>query len=70
MQTYRDLADLARICIKQSRIATPAEAGAQLMRLAKECQRQAAALDGGRLPDIGEDQIELHEDASPAPDRT
>ncbi|MGP0089611.1 MAG: hypothetical protein ACLPKB_06585 [Xanthobacteraceae bacterium] len=55
MQSYDDLVNLARICIKQAREATDQPVSARLMLLAKEYQERAAELDKGKLPDIGEE---------------
>ena len=54
-QSYKDLVELAKICIRQARACILPEAAAELGRMAKEYQEQPAALDGGRLPDIAED---------------
>ena len=54
-QSYKDLVELAKICIRQARACILPEAAAELARMAKEYQEQPAALDGGRLPDIAED---------------
>jgi hypothetical protein len=54
MQTYGDLVELARICMKQSRHADSKEVAAELRRMAKDYQRRAAELDSGTSPDIGQ----------------
>ena len=51
--SHRDLVELARICIRQSRAAHDPSAAAELERLADDYRRKAAALDGDALPDIG-----------------
>jgi hypothetical protein len=54
MRTYEEAAKLARFCANQARIApvrTPAD---EMWRLALEYQQQAAHLDSGKIPDIGE----------------
>lgn len=53
MQTYGELADFARICAKQAHFPATEEVAGALWRLALEYQQKAAALDGGKLPDIG-----------------
>ena len=53
MQTYEDLVELARICAKNAHIADMPEIARELWKMAQEYQRKAAALDSGRLPDIG-----------------
>jgi hypothetical protein len=45
MPTKSDLVELARICLKQARVAKSAVATAALRRMAKEYQRRAAQLD-------------------------
>ena len=54
MDTYGDLVELARICLKQAREAENASVSAVLRRMAKGYQVRAATMDHGRLPDIGE----------------
>ena len=56
METYDDLVALARICMKQSTLASSKTVAAELRRLAQEYQRRAADLDTGILPDIGQQQ--------------
>jgi hypothetical protein len=53
MQTYKDLVELARICVEHARAAKNFEAAAALKRIAKEYQQRAAELNGGELPYIG-----------------
>jgi hypothetical protein len=53
-QTYKDLVELAKICIVQARQGKTKEEAQKFHRMAKEYQRRAAALNGGRMPDIGE----------------
>lgn len=53
MQTYDDLARLARVCAKNSYMARSKEAGAELWRMAIEYRDKAAKLDGGKAPEIG-----------------
>jgi hypothetical protein len=55
MQTYGDLVELARICLKQAREAKNALVSAELRLMAKRYQVRAATMDHGRLPDIGEE---------------
>jgi hypothetical protein len=54
MDTYGDLVELARICLKQAREAENASVSAELRHMAKGYQVRAATMDHGRLPDIGE----------------
>ncbi len=52
MQTYDDLVRLARICIRQAKEAKHEGVASQLRQLAREYQRRAAELDGGKPPII------------------
>jgi hypothetical protein len=45
MPTYKDLVELARICLSQARTAHNSEASAALLRLAREYSSRAAELD-------------------------
>jgi hypothetical protein len=56
MQTYDNLVELARICLKQAREAKNPSVSAELMYLAKGYQLRAATMDKGKLPDIGEEE--------------
>jgi len=57
MQTYHELVKLARIYLRQAREMTNPSVSTELIRMAKHYQRRAAELDGGKLPDIGEDDL-------------
>jgi hypothetical protein len=50
--SYDDLIELARLCLTRAAATTSPPAAAELWRLATEYQARAAALGGGRLPDI------------------
>jgi len=54
MYTYDDLAELARICAKNSHIASSKEVSAKLWELATEYRDKPTRLDGARGPHIGE----------------
>jgi hypothetical protein len=54
LERYQDLVELARMQL--SRATKAKDVAAHLRRMAKEYQRSAAALDGGNLPNIGEDE--------------
>jgi hypothetical protein len=56
MQTYDDLVELARACLKQARESKSPLVVAELTLLAKGYQMRAATMDNGKLPDIGEDE--------------
>lgn len=54
MDSYEELVELARICMRQARIAQTKEVAAELQRMAREYQDKAARLTGGKLPDLEE----------------
>jgi hypothetical protein len=56
MQSYDELVELARICLKQAREAKIPSVSAELRHLAKGYQIRAASMDNGNLPDIGEEE--------------
>jgi hypothetical protein len=56
MQSYDELVELARICLKQAREAKNPSVSAELRQLAKGYQIRAASMDNGKLPDIGEEE--------------
>lgn len=67
MQSYDDLVHLARLCGQESRISVIKEAAAELWRMAEEYQRQAARLDGGKLPEIGKPPLWVRDDVKNDP---
>jgi hypothetical protein len=54
MRTYKELFDLAMTCAKQAHITTSRDVAHELWRMAVGYQQEAAHLDGGKVPDIGE----------------
>jgi len=54
VRTYDDVTELARICAFNARIASSGAVAIELWKMAREYQQEAAKLDGGKLPDIGE----------------
>jgi len=52
VQNYDDLVQLARICTRQAKATASEAVAVELERMAREYQRRAAALDGGKLPKI------------------
>ena len=52
MQTYVDLVELAKICMRQARDTKSRQVAAELRRLAKDYQKRAAELNSGKLPDL------------------
>jgi hypothetical protein len=55
IQTYNDLVELARICLKQAREAKSAFVSDELTHVAKGYQVRAATMNHGRFPDIGDE---------------
>ena len=53
MQTYTDLVELARKCASEAGFMADREVPRELWRMTIEYQYKAAALDNGKLPDIG-----------------
>ena len=54
MQTFDDLAELAKLCASQARLTTSPDVAHALWKMATDYQQRAAKLDSGVLPDIGE----------------
>ena len=54
MRTYSEMAQLAKMCATNARSASSGEVAAVLWKMAREYQAEAAALDSGKLPDIGD----------------
>jgi hypothetical protein len=59
MRTYQEAATLARFCANQARLATVKTLAEETWRLALEYQQEAAKLDGGNLPEIGQKPAKL-----------
>lgn len=54
MPSYDQYVELARMCWRQAHVTTSAEVAAHLRKMAREYQQEAAKLDGGKLPAIGD----------------
>lgn len=54
MPSYAELVELARMCWRQSRLAQTDGAARELLRMARQYQQDAAKLDHGKLPMIGD----------------
>lgn len=52
--THRELVELTVTCAQQSRITMARDVSEELWEMAKSYQRRAAALDEGKLPNIGD----------------
>jgi hypothetical protein len=59
MRTYKELVDLAMTCAKQAHITTSKDVAHELWRMAVGYQQQAAHLNAGKIPDIGEKPAHL-----------
>jgi hypothetical protein len=53
MHTYGEAVELARMCARNARISSDKRVARELWKMAQEYQAEAAALDDGRLPDLG-----------------
>lgn len=53
MPTYDELVELARMCWREAHRSRD-DVARELSRMARHYQEQAAKLDSGRLPDIGD----------------
>ena len=53
-RTYNELVELARMCWRQAHTTTSEPVACELRRMAHEYQQEAAKLDSGRLPEIGD----------------
>jgi hypothetical protein len=53
MQSYASFIELANVCAQHAHFTQDREVARELWRMALEYQRKAAALDSGKLPDIG-----------------
>ena len=54
MRTHEQLVELAQMCARNSRTTTDRAVAAELWRMANSYQSEAAKLDHGVLPDIGD----------------
>jgi hypothetical protein len=52
MQTYEDLVELAKVCLRQAHKTKSRNLAAKLRRMAKDYQKRAAEFNSGKLPDI------------------
>jgi hypothetical protein len=57
MLNYEDLVELARLCARNSRIATSRDVADELWRMAKEYQEMAAKL--GAFPEIDSEPVHV-----------
>ena len=57
MRKYKELVDLAISCADSSRLMTSPEVASQLWRMAMDYQEEAAKLNDGKLPNIGDPPI-------------
>ena len=54
MRTYENLAELARICVRQAWLSSTPDVAGELWRMAKEYQARAAEHDSTAELDIGD----------------
>ena len=54
MSSFADLVELARICMRQARVARSPEVADVLRQMAEEYQEKATSLDDGEAPDVNE----------------
>lgn len=54
--TYGEYVRLARMCWRQAAVTQDPHVSHHLRQMAREYQQEAAKLDGGKLPDIGDPQ--------------
>ena len=66
MRTYEEAASLARFCANQARIAGVQTLADEMWRLALQYQQEAARLDSGHIPAIGEKPARLATDGANA----
>jgi hypothetical protein len=50
MPTYKDLVELARICLRQAHTVGNSEVSAALSRMAQEYAQRAAELNNSKMP--------------------
>lgn len=58
MNTFADLVQLARICLRQARISRTPEVADAFRQMAEEYQEKATNLDDGRALDIDEQLLD------------
>jgi len=54
MRTYAEVLELARMCARNARSASEKRVARELWKMAQEYQTEAAKLDDGKLPDLGD----------------
>ena len=59
MRTYREALELALMSARNARLTSDKQTARELWKIAQEYQAEAAKLDNGRMPDIGEPPQEL-----------
>jgi hypothetical protein len=53
MRTYSEAFELAMMCARHSRLASTKQVAHELWKMAREYQAEAAKLDNGKMPDLG-----------------
>jgi hypothetical protein len=54
MRTYSEAFELATMCARHSRLASTKQVARVLWKMAREYQAEAAKLDNGKMPDLGD----------------
>jgi hypothetical protein len=53
MRTYNQALELAMMCARNARLSSNKQVARELWKMAQEYQAEAAKLDDGRLPSLG-----------------
>ena len=61
MRTYGEAFELATMCARNARISTDKDVARELWKMAQEYQAEAAKLDNGRQPELGDPPHGLHQ---------
>jgi len=59
MRTYSEALELATMCARNARLSSNKQVARELWKMAQEYQAEAAKLDNGRQPELGDPPQEL-----------
>ena len=59
MRSYSEAFELAIMCARNARLSSNKEVARELWKMAQEYRAEAAKLDNGRLPDLGNPPLGL-----------
>jgi hypothetical protein len=59
MRTYKEALELATMCARNACLSSNKQVARELWKMAQEYQAEAAKLDNGKLPDLGDPPLEL-----------